>query len=289
MTTATEADQGKVLQAVQKVGQIATLPEVIAKIIKVVENPQSSAKELHDIIRHDLALSAKILKVVNSAFYGLPRRIGSIDRAIVLLGLSTVKNIAIATSITKMFKGSNASARALARDLWRHSLACGVFCKMIAQTRGIENCDEVFVAGLMHDIGIIVEMQVFPLRLANVIDRSQQENIPLWEAEHAEFGADHQAFGMALANKWKFPHLFQLATGYHHDPAKSSDNHREVVGAIHLADVLANAKGVGFQVHGVIECEDDILELLGLDEAAVNDLMDQFDEKFEAADMVMAS
>jgi len=287
MTTVAEVDQAKVSQAVQKVSQIATLPEVTAKIIEVVEDPRSSARDLHEIIKHDLALSAKILKVVNSAFYGLPRQVASMDRAIVLLGLSTVKNIAIATSITKLFKGSQLSKRYGARDLWRHSLACGVFCKMIAQMKGAENCDEMLVAGLMHDIGIMVEMQVYQQQLAGVIDSAEENDIPLWEAELAVFGADHQAFGAGLAARWRFPEIFQLATGYHHDPLRTADPHRQVAATIHLADVLATAKGIGFQVQGVIECADEVLDLLELDEEKVNMLLDQFDEKFQAADSVI--
>lgn len=287
MTTVAEADQAKVLQAIQKVSQIATLPEVTANIIQVVEDPRSSAKDLHNIIKNDIALSAKILKVVNSAFYGLPRQVGSVDRAIVLLGLSTVKNIAIATSISKLFKGQRLSTRFSARDLWRHSLACGVFCKMIAKERGIENCDEVFVAGLMHDLGIIVEMQVFPTQLARVIDEAKTKGLPLCEAELAVFGADHQAFGTALAVKWKFPHLFQLATGYHHDPLKTSPQHRDVAAAVHVADILAAVKGLGFQAREEIECSDEILQSLALDETGVTALLEAFDEKFAAADAVM--
>src|SRR5215813_12155396 len=91
--------------AIGKIGEIATLPEVTVKIIKIVEDPKTTARDLHDIIKHDPALSAKILKVVNSAFYGLPGQISSVDRAIVLLGLSAIKNISIAMSMARMFRG----------------------------------------------------------------------------------------------------------------------------------------------------------------------------------------
>src|SRR5262245_339776 len=90
--------------AISKIGEIATLPEVTVKIIRIVEDPKTTARDLHDVIKHDPALSAKILKVVNSAFYGLPGQIASVDRAIVLLGLSAIKNISIAMSMARMFR-----------------------------------------------------------------------------------------------------------------------------------------------------------------------------------------
>jgi len=231
-----------------------------------------------------VALSAKILKVVNSAFYGLPRQVGSVDRALLLLGLSTVKNIAIATSISKLFKGAKLATNFTAKDLWRHSLACGVFCKLIAHHKGVENCDEVFVAGLMHDIGIIVEMQVFPTQLGEVIDKVASSGRPLCQIELETFGADHQAFGTGLASKWKFPFLFQLATGYHHDPMRAAEQHREVACTVYLADVLACVKGIGIQSQESMECNDDVLAYLGMDEAKIHEILEEFDAKFSAAD-----
>jgi HD-like signal output (HDOD) protein len=276
----------KIAKAVQQVTQIAALPEVTAKIVQVVEDPRSSAKDLQNIIKHDIALSAKILKVVNSAFYGLPRQVSSVDRAIILLGLSTVKNIAVATSVTKLFSGSQVSTRFNAKDLWQHSLACGVFCKLIAQARGMENADEMFVAGLMHDLGIVVEKQIYPKELHEILDRAQTENLDLCQVEQEVLEADHQAFGTALAGKWKFPNLFQLTTGYHHDPFKASEQYQEVAALTHLADVLAMKKQIGFYLE-TIHFEPEVLTILNLSQERVGAIYESFDEKFSVAEMVM--
>ena len=286
MTTVSLTNEEKVAKAIQQVTQIATLPEVTAKIIQIVEDPQSTARDLQNIIKHDVALSAKILKVVNSAFYGLPRQVSSVDRAIVLLGLSTVKNIAVATSVAKMFKGSEVSKKFTAKHLWQHSLACGVFCKMIAQTRKMENADELFVAGLMHDLGIVVEKQVYPTELGQIVDQAWEAQTNLCQVEIDTLGADHQVFGTALATKWKFPHLFQLATGYHHQPLKASEQYREVASLIHLADVLAFKKQVGFFLPK-ISVESASIEILGLTQEQIAEVYEAFDEKYEVAGMVM--
>ncbi len=286
MTSGSLTNEDKVAKAVQQVTQIATLPEVTAKIIQIVEDPRSTTRDLQNIIKHDVALSAKILKVVNSAFYGLPRQVSSVDRAIVLLGLSTVKNIAVATSVTKLFGGNEISKTYTARNLWEHSLACGVFCKMIAQMRGMDNSDEMFVAGLMHDLGIVVERQVFPHELGDIFDQASVRNVDLWQVEQEVFGADHQTFGTALATKWKFPNLFQLTTGYHHHPMKASEHYREIASLTHLADVLALKKQVGFHFES-IHYEAETAALLGLSDKQIVELYEAFDEKYTVAEMVM--
>lgn len=287
MTTVAAPDQTKITNAIQKVTQIATLPEITSKIMTLVEDPSSTARDLQNVIKHDVALSAKILKVVNSAFYGLPRQVGSVDRAIVLLGMSTVKNIAVATSMAKLFGGQDISGKHTARDLWRHCLACGVFCKMLTKLRrGVEN-DEIFVAGLMHDIGILVEKQAYPKELAEAIELAESKEIDLWKAELEVLGADHQAFGTALANKWKFPPVFQIATGYHHQPEKLSAQHREVAATVYVADILATCKEVGFAVDNS-DPNLDTLDMLGITEGQIDGLLEAFDEKFDAAEMVIS-
>ena len=115
-----EDQQAVVDNAIAGISHIATLPEITLKIIELVEDPTSTAQDLHNVISNDQALCSRILKVVNSAFYGLPRQIGSINRAIVLLGLNAVKNIAIAASLTKLFRGGEMCPQFTARDLWTH-------------------------------------------------------------------------------------------------------------------------------------------------------------------------
>lgn len=288
MTIVTNATNLKpeVTSAIQRVSQIATLPEITTKIIQVVEDPKSTAKDLKDIIKHDVALCTKILKVVNSAFYGLPRQISSVDRAIVLLGLSTVKNIAIATSMVKLFKGKAISSRFTPRDLWFHSLACGVFCKLISESRGIEGTDEIFVAGLIHDLGLLVEYQVYPDKLSLIIEKAIEEKKSLLKTEEEFLGANHQEFGAALANKWKFPPLFQLATGYHHNPLEATEQYTEVALTIHLADVLAHKKRVGIFIEE-IEYIPDIMERLNLSEEQIKQIYATFDEKYRAAESTL--
>src|SRR6187549_3386357 len=142
--------------AIREISHIATLPEITLKIIQLVESPTSTAQDLHKVINNDPALCSRILKVVNSAFYGLPGQIGSINRAIVLLGLNAVKNIAIAASLAKLFRGGDLTPNFSAKSLWTHSVITAATAKMLSDRIGLSVSDEAFLSGLMHDIGIMV-------------------------------------------------------------------------------------------------------------------------------------
>src|SRR4249919_2112533 len=153
MATATAVDpQQFVQQAIKKVTSIATLPEITAKIIRTVEDPKSTAAALHKIVSHDPALVTRILKVVNSAFYGLPGQIGSIERGIVLLGLNAVKNIAVAASLGQLFRGVKLCEGFTAKDLWTHCISVASVARHLAREMRVPVVDEAFLAGMIHDI-----------------------------------------------------------------------------------------------------------------------------------------
>src|SRR3954468_3119414 len=173
--TAKKDPQAIIADAVNAISHIATLPEITLKIIELVENPRSTAQDLNKLISNDPALVARILKVVNSAFYGLPGQIGSINRAIVLLGLNAVKNIVIAASLTKLFRGGKVSPNFSAKDLWSHSIAVGVTSKLLVSKLGNALPDEAFLAGLIHDRGILVELQAFREPLVEIAERATKE------------------------------------------------------------------------------------------------------------------
>ena len=236
-----------VTQALTRVGDIATLPAVTVKIIEIVENPKSTARDLHDVIKNDPALSTKVLKVVNSAFYGLPGQVASVDRAIVLLGLSAVKNIAVASSIARMFKGEKISEKFSARDLWAHSVAVGVAARALARAMGNRpEAEEVFLAGLIHDLGILIERQALSDKFVEVINRASCGEDTFLKCEQQVLGADHQMFGTALATKWKFPRHLRAVIGYHHESDRVAEEMRSVVGLVQIADIICCQRQIGF-------------------------------------------
>jgi HD-like signal output (HDOD) protein len=239
--------------AVKKVTTIATLPEVTAKIIATVEDPKSSAQALHKIVSHDPALVTRILKVVNSAFYGLPGQIGSIERAIVLLGLNAVKNIAVAASLGQLFRGAKLCESFTAKDLWRHCIAVGVVTRELAKQMKLPMAEEAFLAGMIHDVGILVSLQLWPEQIRTVCERSSQaaaagETANFCELERELIGADHQQLGQALAEQWKFPQTCQLVAGHHHSPNTLGDQSRLLVSLVYAADTLCCQSKHGFNL-----------------------------------------
>ena len=244
-----------VSKAVRDISHIATLPEITVKIIELVEDPTSTAQDLHKVIANDPALCSRVLKVVNSSFYGLPGQIGSINRAIVLLGLNAVKNIAIAASLAKLFKGGALTPTFSAKELWTHSVAVGAASRMIAQQMKLGLTDEAFLGGLLHDVGVMVELQYDRNKLVEIIERceSAPENQPadMLKIEDEVFGANHQDFGAALCEKWKFPRSFIGVTGFHHRPLHLPPENRTLACIVAVADKLAAQQKAGFRLDHV--------------------------------------
>ena len=248
MTTTLEADpRAKVMEVVKKVTTIATLPEVTAQIIKTVEDPKSSAQQLHKIVAHDPALVTRILKVVNSAFYGLPGQIGSVERAIVLLGLNGVKNIAVAASLGQLFRGATLCEGFAARDLWTHCIAVGVTARDLARNMKLNIADEAFLAGMIHDVGILLSLQVYPEKLREVCEQAKAGG-DFCELERNIVGLDHQQLGAGLAEHWKFPRSCQLVAGYHHQPQNLADQGRHLVMLVYVADTICCQSKHGFNL-----------------------------------------
>lgn len=287
------ADKSKaiVARALSSIGELATLPEVTVKIIEIVEDPRSTARDLHDVIKYDPALSVKVLKVVNSAFYGLPGQIASIDRAIILLGLSAVKNIAIAASIARLFKGGRISEEFSAADLWRHSLAVGVACRSIARrTHYPVQPDEVFVAGLIHDMGILVERQTFPEQLTSLIARYSAGQGDFLELERQIIGADHQLFGAGLTTKWKFPRHLRAAVGFHHNPEALSPELQKMGQLVQTADILCCQDKLGFyQTAEHVAITEEMLDDIGITQEDLEEVRSELPDDLADAEATLST
>jgi HD-like signal output (HDOD) protein len=292
MSTDTTDPRAKIVDdAIKGIIHIATLPEITLKIIELVEDPTSTAQDLHTVISNDPALCSRILKVVNSAFYGLPRQIGSINRAIVLLGLNAVKNIAIAASLTKLFRGGDLCPTFSARDLWIHSIATATCAKLICDELKLGLPDEAFLAGLIHDIGFMVEMQSMRDKLVQVFseitfDEKGNPEQDLLEIERRICGADHTQFGSALCDVWKFPRSFTYVTGHHHHPMELPGGSRTLAVVVHIADRISAELGYGFRADITsTELDPSILMEIGMTRekvAMVKQAMPQAYEEIEA-------
>ena len=278
------------LSAVRSISHIATLPEVTVQIIEMVEDPGSSARDLHQLISADPALTARMLKVVNSAFYGLPRQIASINRAVSLLGLNAVKNIAIAASLAKLFRGGSIGPHFDAHHLWTHSCATAAAARTVAKASGRKGvADEAFLAGLVHDVGILVELQFDRARFAAAIEEAH-ETRNLEAAELANLGETHEGFGSVLCEHWKFPASLVWVAGHHHDPLTVPEANRDLPSIVHVADHLAGEVAGGFTLDLRPGGPDpDVLDALGLVQSDLMEIRTAVIEAIGNGDEMMAA
>ena len=275
-------------KAMSRVTEINSLPEITTRIVEVVEDPRATAQDMHDIVKNDPALATKILKVVNSAFYGLPSQIASLDRAIVMLGLSAVKNIALAASLARLFKGDAISAQFTARDLWRHCIAVGVCARALAAKAKNAAADEYFVAGLVHDMGMLISGQLFPEKFGLVADNCLARPRDFCAAERETIGADHQSFGAVLAAKWKFPPALCYVIAYHHDPHQLQPEFRKIATTVYVADTICGKIKHGFYLTSQTqEITEDMLAFIKLDAKAMGEVCEVMPERVEEAEQIL--
>lgn len=274
-------------RALARLGEINSLPEVTTKIVQVVEDPRATAHDMHEIIEADPALAAKILKVVNSAFYGLSSQIASLDRAIVMLGLSATKNIALAASLSRMFRAEAVSDQFAARDLWRHCAAVAVCARLLANTGKATQPDEAFVAGLVHDMGLMAVQQLYPAKLKEVVERCHSRPLDFSAVELSLIGADHQAFGGALVAKWKFPLALRAAVSYHHSLSLAPPEFQKLTTTIYAADVLSCRGRFGLWLTPQMqEITDTELKVLNLTPTDLDRVVEEMPERVDEAERV---
>jgi HD-like signal output (HDOD) protein len=282
-------DRDGLKDVVRKISTIATLPEVVAKIVSIVEDPKSSAAQLHRIVSHDPALVTRILKVVNSAFYGLPGQIGSIERAIVLLGLNAVKNIAVAASLGQLFRGVKLCEGYTARDLWTHCIAVAVTSRELARSMKLPVADEAFLAGMIHDVGMLISMQLQPEKLRQTCEMAAKNHVDFCEIERHLIGTDHQQLGQALCELWKFPRTCQLVAGNHHAIQPAGQEGRQVVALVYVADTIAcGTPNAGFPLTARSQALDaELLSSLQIEPGVVERARQRLPELLNAASVLI--
>ena len=238
-------DSSELKALVQKVTDLPTLPAMMATITRLMQDPRTSAEELGRAISTDPALVSKVLKLVNSAFYGFPGRIATITQAIVILGFSTIRNVVLTTSVLKAF-GKGGTAGVDVGLFWEHSLLTGAIARALAMERKANFVEETFIAGLLHDMGRIVLSQKLPAEFEKVLKIKQEKGIPQLEAEQIALKLNHGDIGGWLAHKWNLPLPFVDVMRLHHFPLRileqqpgAQSDTVTLVFLVHAADVLA--------------------------------------------------
>lgn len=222
---------------------LVSFPEVYFKIVDVLNNPRSSSSHIAEVVSKDASLSAKLLKLVNSPFYGFPSKIDTIERAVTLIGVNELTTLALGISVVSYFKDVPPEVLDM-KSFWRHCIACGVYGRILAQQKMGLSEERYFVAGLLHDIGRLVMLKQLSGHMADALRVSMQEKITLQEAEIRCVGYDHSKIAGFIFKEWKLPLGLEHMVKFHHSPDKAINLLEPSI--IHLADIMANALCMGF-------------------------------------------
>lgn len=269
----------KIKNKVQSIIQLPALPSVSMEVVEMVDNPKTSASQLGKVISSDQALTAKVLKIANSPFYGFPKKISTIDFAIIILGFDALKEIVISISLVNALqrKGDKYFDE---KAFWDHAISTGVIARRLARDLNYRVSGEVFVGGLLHDMGISVLHRYFSSEFKRIVEVARDTELTFLEAEESILGVTHAQVGGWLAERWNLPDHLIEAIHRHHSPAEATQN-PTLVSIIHCADVLTSRlPGQQVEYDKGIDFDSRALEFLGLNDKVI---LDQYITEYSAA------
>ncbi len=271
-----------------RVNDLPTLSVIASNIIQITQNPKSSAMEVGKCISQDQALVLRILKMANSTFYGFPRKITTITHAVVILGFSNIRNLVLTASIFDMFPAKEGNGYFDREGFWKHSLGCGVTSKLVARKLGMKNLEEVFIWGLLHDLGKLVLDTYFNYDFLEIISMARDKDILIRDAEQKVLGFDHSMVGGIVADKWNLPAALIKVIRFHHDPPQANESMR-MVSIVHLADVLCRAINMGNGGDSKIPfIHEESWKLLGFNRQSIKTLFPEMEQEFKKAKALLS-
>jgi putative nucleotidyltransferase with HDIG domain len=226
--------------------EISSVRPVIVAVLRLINDPAATPKDLKKLISLDLALTARILRVANSAYFGCPRTVTEIDQAIIWIGFDAIKEIALNQSLITLFERQTTAQEVSHRELWKHGVAVAMIAKRIFRREFGQPGNEAYAAGLLHDLGIVLLEQLDHDRFLRTITEMEDAQINFADAEDRLFEFNHTQLAHAVLTRWQLPNEMCDAIGSHHDPVASLNQGGRLAGVLALADHLAQGKSLGF-------------------------------------------
>lgn len=265
-----EQERARIRARVEASSKLPALPVVVVRVMEMMESEATTARQLGEEIGRDQVLSAKVLKLVNSGFYGFSQPITTIPHAVAMLGFDAVQSLVTSSQVLELMEGS-------LPGLWQHSLACARTCVMIAERAGLDDVEEMSVIGLLHDLGKVILCQTLESEFMLVQRRVDKLDMLFYQAEEEVLSCHHGHIAGWLLEKWALPAKLVSPIVDHHD-FRARRDHAGRTAALHVADILVRAEGLGSGGDGFIpRLEPAALELLQMDVAAVRQVMDRMD------------
>jgi putative nucleotidyltransferase with HDIG domain len=210
-------DREDIRLGIRNIKNLPTLPVIVSRILEVADDSGSSANELAELVARDMSVSAKVLNLANSAFYGFSRRITTIPQAVVVLGFDTVRSLALSVSVFETLKPDTDEVSFDREAFWIHSIGCGTAARLIAKELSYRDTGTFFVAGLLHDLGKVILDTYFSAQYSEVIAEMVEEERSALDAETDILDIDHAEVGSWLATRWKFPEILVTPIAAHHN------------------------------------------------------------------------
>ncbi|BBO67172.1 HDIG domain protein [Desulfosarcina alkanivorans] len=264
---------------IDAIDQLKPLTGVAGKVIALLDDPDCGLSDLSDIIRHEPALTANLLKLANSAYYGLPGKIHDAKQAIVYLGMSQVVDLVLLVSCAERFSGSHEGYGLKAGELWKGAVSGAIMASDLAQIKGLKQKSLIFTGALLRDIGKVVLDQHIRSAAGKILHRVKTQPLTFPEAERQVLGYDHVQVGAMVARKWQFPGSLQCIIRFYHAPLEAKGCFMEA-SVVHLADAMCRKMEIGPGVDDPFYPGDGrVARSLGLDNAGIQGVMDNFGKK----------
>ena len=270
----------KASKIVEVTGDLPAMPHIATQIMEKLSSPHATPRDIHALITKDQGLAARVLKVANSPYYGASRSISSLRDAILFMGFDSIRSLVMTAVMKGMF-----SATSLAEQLlWEHSIGCAAASRRIAAEVDFSNAEEVFLAGLMHDIGKAVLFLRLPTKMRDVMQEVYNSGSDFAEVEQTEFGFTHAQVGQMVADKWRFAMNIEDAIANHHHPDQAKSG-RQIADIVSLANSLCHKLEIGPTRKPDMDVSDlESARALGMSGDEVSELLEQMREMFQKED-----
>ncbi|MEN6327220.1 MAG: HDOD domain-containing protein [Syntrophomonas sp.] len=265
---------------VEAVNDLPALPHVVVKVMELTEDPDATAQDISNVLNQDQAMTARVLKLANSAFYGFPRRIGTINDAIIYLGFKTIRSIVMAVSVSDILSREIEGYALEYGELWKHSQCTAIAARLIARKAKFGLLDLAYTAALLHDIGKVILNNFMKEAYHEVVDRVSGENTSFIDTENEILGFNHAMVGARVAENWNLPPELVEAIALHHHPENAEINKR-LTAIVHLGDAICVMMGIGIGIDGMLyPVSEEAMKLLGFNEAGIETIISELVDVF---------
>ncbi|MCR4316944.1 MAG: HDOD domain-containing protein [Planctomycetes bacterium] len=283
------SESESILKRVERIEDLPTLPHIFNKLQQMLKDPETTAKDVGAVLMEDPSLASKLLKIANSAYYGLSHEVRTISHAVVVLGYNSLRSMILGSAVVGLFKPPKRTFQGFDRqDFWVHSVAVGAAARVLARKTRKHDPEEAFIAGLVHDIGKLILDFYFPEEFEKVLSYIAKNDAWIYDAELAVLGVSHCRIAQSLLGKWGLPEVLVDSVVYHHDVESASDKGKPLAAIVHIADIIARTLTLGSGGDLTIPARNDAaIKILGISDIEIDLIVAEASTEAEKASIFL--